>query len=113
MTAPVDAWLAARTHPTPDGCADWTGAVDRDGYGQLTAYGKAWRAHRYAWYLAHGPIPAGLIVRHTCDRPSCCQPSHLKLGTPADNRADRVSRQRDLRLRDARWAAAGQQTLTV
>ncbi len=34
------------------------------------------------------------IIRHTCDNPSCINPLHLKIGTHADNVADRVKRSR-------------------
>lgn len=39
----------------------------------------------------------GLVVRHTCDNPPCVEPSHLILGTQADNVADAVERGRTCR----------------
>ncbi len=33
-------------------------------------------------------MPAGKWLRHSCDRPLCCNPRHLKPGTAADNYAD-------------------------
>jgi len=55
------------------------------------------RAHCVAYELFVGPIPDGLIVRHTCDLPRCCQPLHLQIGTPADNSRDKVERGRQSR----------------
>ena len=47
-------------------------------------------AHRAAWRLWVGPIPTGLVVRHTCRNTLCVAVWHLRLGTPLDNAADRV-----------------------
>jgi hypothetical protein len=40
-----------------------------------------------------------MVVRHKCDRASCCNPSHLELGTERDNYRDRVARRRFMRRR--------------
>jgi hypothetical protein len=46
------------------------------------------RAHRVAWMLEHGrELPANRkqVVMHSCDNPSCCNPTHLRLGTQSEN----------------------------
>lgn len=76
-------------------CWPWTGAVNDRGYGQCWISGRMERAHRASYALSVGPIPDGLCVCHHCDVPSCCNPSHLFLGTIADNNADMVAKKRN------------------
>lgn len=75
------------------GCWLWTGLTVR-GYGRIYEKSRAIRAHRLSYELYKGPIPGGLVVRHTCDQPCCVNPHHLLLGTQADNAKDRGLRGR-------------------
>ena len=79
---------------TPDECWPWRGIIDSKGYGVFTAEQRKYGAHRIAYTLAKGPIPEGLLVRHTCDNPPCCNPAHLLVGTQKDNIADCIARGR-------------------
>lgn len=72
-----------------EGCWNWHGFIGVNGYGHLRYHGKPMDAHRVAYILAHGPIPDGFFVCHTCDNPKCCRPEHLYAGTAADNVHDR------------------------
>lgn len=72
-----------------EGCWEWLGARDRDGYG-VTQVALVWmNTHRRAWELTHGPIPEGAWVLHRCDNRGCVRPSHLWLGDNAANSRDR------------------------
>lgn len=87
------------------GCWTWTGSKSRHGYGQLRTgrgKGRLELAPRISWRLANGPIPDGLCVLHKCDNPPCVRPSHLKLGTMADNSADMVRKGRHVIAKDSR-----------
>lgn len=81
--------LAARSKPRGD-CLIWTGSTDGNGYGQLRVEGRLTPAHRYAWELANGPIPAGARVDHKrhCDV-RCVNVDHLRLASQAENMANR------------------------
>lgn len=64
------------------------------GYGRWRHRGQEEYAHRQAWVLTNGPIPAGYVIRHTCDNPPCVNPTHLHPGKPIDNVRDREERGR-------------------
>ena len=76
-----------------DGCWLYTRTLTPDGYGYFRHGGHKgplvqWFAHRYAWTITHGAIPAGKCVCHTCDVRNCVNPEHLWLGTHEQNMRD-------------------------
>ena len=73
-------------------CIDWTGCRNNSGYGTRSWQGVSTTAHRVAWMQAHGEIPDGLVVMHTCANRLCVNPEHLKLGTQHQNRMEQVTR---------------------
>jgi hypothetical protein len=82
-----------------DECWPWKGGIDSNGYGYFEENDKHVISHRRAYELTNGPIPKGegyhgTVIRHTCDSPSCNNPSHLIPGTHQDNMVDMISRRR-------------------
>lgn len=81
----------------PDDCWLWTASDKGNGYGQFGVAGRIDFAHRVSWKIHNGDIPAGMCVLHRCDNPRCVNPSHLFLGTKADNVADMIAKGRQAR----------------
>ena len=75
-------------------CWIWTKGKNALGYGEFFVRTKNHGAHRVAYRIAVGPIPDGMLVCHTCDNPSCVNPSHILPGTPQDNCDDAWRRNR-------------------
>lgn len=78
----------------PNSCWPFLRSKNRDGYGHVWVEGRLESAHRFAFMVSTGPIPAGLSVLHSCDNPSCCNPAHLRIGSQYDNVQDREDRNR-------------------
>lgn len=75
-------------------CWGWFGAKNARGYGVIGLDSKLILASHASYMIHHGPITAGLVVRHRCDNPSCNNPQHLEIGTLSDNSRDMVRRGR-------------------
>lgn len=87
--------LAARSERAANGCLLWTGALNGKGYGVISVGDKLHLTHRLAYDAAYGPADG--LVCHACDVRNCIEPSHLFLGSYADNSADMRRKGRSLR----------------
>lgn len=62
-------------------CWEWTASKGSHGYGQLQCSvpkRTVLLAHRISYEIAHGPIPAGLVIDHKCLNRGCVNPDHLR-----------------------------------
>lgn len=82
----------------PNDCWPWLRGRITAGYGIAHLNGAQTTAHRVAWILTHGPVDDGIEIDHLCHTEKCtagrecphrrcCNPSHLKPVTQAQNKA--------------------------
>jgi hypothetical protein len=78
-----------KVQKTPGGCWLWTASLCKGtGYGQFREGGRGSRmrtAHRVAYELLVGPVPAGLQLDHLCRVRRCVNPAHLEPVTNREN----------------------------
>lgn len=77
-----------QVRPRADGCWEWLGRHDDDGYAicRLPGAKSPQRVHRVTYAAKHGPIPPGRIMDHYfCDRPWCVNPDHVRPVTHREN----------------------------
>lgn len=78
-------------------CWDWKGAKGKNGYGKFYAKNngknRQYIASRVAFFIScPDKWNKFLMICHKCDNPSCCNPSHLFIGTASENQKDRASK---------------------
>lgn len=84
-----------------NGCMSWLDEPHKTGYGRFGM--QSTTAHRFALWLYYKKNnldwDSSKVVRHCCgndkkglpiDNKLCCNPEHLKLGTPKDNGEDKA-----------------------
>ena len=88
-------WSMVAMRESDEECWLWLGAIDKQGYGKVgNPDGKTQlRAHRLALIHSGTEVPVDTFVLHSCDNKRCCNPAHLRVGSPIENIADRRSRQ--------------------
>lgn len=82
-----------------DDCWLFQGYLDRNGYGVFVdGTGRKRPAHELALSYTTGEMKLpGLDTCHSCDRPTCCNPNHLRFDTRQSNVDDMVKRERGAR----------------
>lgn len=107
-----------------DECWEWTGSRSKSGYGSIRFRTRYVSTHILAWTLTNGrePLP-GMYILHSCDNRPCCNPTHLREGSPRENTADMLQRDRypvaensphrKLTISQVRWVRANHLTKTL
>lgn len=72
--------------PDENGCMTWLASTNALGYGRFNAGKNHFvKAHRFAYEILVGPIPAGAVIDHLCRNPRCVAPDHLEPVTNREN----------------------------
>lgn len=83
---------------SPNECWEWLASKTSDGYGTFKYNGKTVSAHKFAYEITHGVcVPSRFHICHSCDNPSCVNPSHLSPGTPLKNNQEMIENGRHYR----------------
>ncbi|QYC54112.1 HNH endonuclease [Mycobacterium phage Roksolana] len=93
---PLEVRLKRRLVEDENGCWIFQGCP-KERYGKIKPGNNVRQsigAHVAAYKCWVGDVPPGLVVRHKCDVPKCCNPDHLALGTQQQNVDDRTKRGR-------------------
>ena len=78
----------------PDECWLCNIRQTKAGYSLIHCRGGHFYAHVMICEEFHGPIPKGYYATHSCDNPPCCNPRHVRPGTPSSNTQESVDRGR-------------------
>ena len=77
-----------------NGCWDYTGYIDKAGYGQISTYKnknnnkRLTSTHRIMYFAHNLDEGQSKVVRHKCNNKTCCNPNHLESGSYRDNGLD-------------------------
>jgi len=85
------------------GCLIYSGKLTPKGYAHVRSdNGKMRFAHVLMYEHAHGPVPSGLELDHTCRQRACCEAAHLDPVTHAENvRRGRAGHDHEIRTRNS------------
>lgn len=87
--------IKSRCRMLDNGCWEYLGTRNQQGYGFTSYRGKSWPLHRLTLTIEKGapPTPKHKSL-HECDFPPCCNPEHLFWGTQKANGEDMAAKRR-------------------
>ncbi len=71
-------WLRVGS-PDNNGCRQWLGFINENGYGTITFKGHTEKAHRVAFELSGHKLLDGYDLDHLCRNRGCVNPDHLEV----------------------------------
>lgn len=91
----VRAKLASGTKRSGE-CLLWAGPLNKGGYAPIQFMGRKVLLHRLVAFLDGKleSLDSPLRVLHKCDTPSCCETTHLFVGSQTDNMQDMIRKGR-------------------
>jgi hypothetical protein len=100
-------WVENRFKRNSNGCWIWQKSIHTDGYGRGQFLTKIYLSHRLFKFLYAQATLEELqdpekVFMHTCDVPACVNPNHIRVGSQADNIADRKAKGRTAKHLDRR-----------
>jgi hypothetical protein len=96
LLTPVDYRILRRRQITDDGCWNYLGKHNPNGYAAMSVGStqdgtqRDEYVHRLAYELWVGPIPSGLQIDHLCRNKGCFNPEHLEPVTHTENQRRRL-----------------------
>ena len=93
-------------------CWEWVAGTNGRGYGRIGFEMKSYLAHRISYQLAFGSFHKNMCVLHKCDNTFCVNPSHLFLGSQADNMKDMKEKGRGAKFPDRKGEKSPNHKLT-
>lgn len=91
----IEMRLGGKIRPGLNGCWEWTGRTNPDGYGKTDInFQKGVLVHRWMWMHLVGPVPLAMHLDHLCVNPCCVRPGHLQPVTPEEHELITAERKR-------------------
>lgn len=105
LTNTTEEYLSRKKINPQTECWEYTGSLNHQGYGKISAFRKTKNKIHEAGLLIHRVSYCyynnleihdidNLLICHKCDNPKCFNPNHLFIGTHKDNTSDMISKGR-------------------